>query len=132
MTYGEMLKTARQAKELSLRDVERVTEISNGYLSLLESNSVKQPSPHHLHRLATLYDIDYAELMRLVGYEMPAIPSARGGLKAASALGVHPTDGLALSAKDLTAEEQAKVQEYAAFIRSQRREPPPKSARKRK
>ncbi len=53
---------------MTLREVERTTGISNGYLSQLESDRVQQPSPRHLYTLAGTLKLDYVGLMRLVGY----------------------------------------------------------------
>ena len=74
MTLGSTLKTRREELGWSLRDVERKTDggISNGYLSLLEGDDVKQPSPRHLHLLAGVLDLNYAELIRLAGYVVPS------------------------------------------------------------
>jgi HTH-type transcriptional regulator, competence development regulator len=116
MTLGERLKLARTAKRMSLRDVERETEgrISNGYLSLVESGEVKQPSPNHLHRLAKVLGLEYSELMALAGFHVPA--STRAGTRGLT--------GLAFSAKDLTADERADVEKYIEFVRSKRANKP--------
>jgi len=112
MTLGEMLKSARTEKELSLRDVEKATKgkISNGYLSLLENDEVKQPSPLYLHELARVYGISYAELMRCAGY---VAPQATESSSSAS--------GLAFSgADDLNTEERREVENYISYLRSKR------------
>ena len=71
MKLGQTLKTCRQQVGKTLRDVEGETGISNGYLSLLESDAVKQPSPNHLHKLSEYYHVGYARLMELAGYVAP-------------------------------------------------------------
>jgi HTH-type transcriptional regulator, competence development regulator len=116
VSLGKKLKEARVAKKLSLRDVERQTqkEISNGYLSLLESDSVREPSPKMLHTLAKALELDYTELMSLAGYAPAASPRR---LRAASA----GFGGVALSADDLTSAEQADVQRYIDLLRKARR-----------
>ena len=60
---------------LSLRDVQRLAkennlgvELSSGYLSLLERSEVREPSPRILHALASIYEIDYIDLMRRANY----------------------------------------------------------------
>lgn len=115
MSLGKKLKEARVAKKLSLRDVERLTqkEISNGYLSLLESDSIREPSPKMLHTLAKALELDYTELMSLAGYA----PAAPRRLRAAGA----SFGGVALSADDLTSAEQADVQRYIDLLRKARR-----------
>jgi len=65
------LRTARERKGLTLRAVEQATEVSNAYLSQLESGKIKQPSPIVLHKLSQLYGISYADAMRFAGYPLP-------------------------------------------------------------
>lgn len=113
MTLGEAIKAARIAAGMSLRDVERATDggISNGYLSLLESGKVKEPSPYHLHSLAQALKLDYAELIRLAGYAVPG-ESSGGSAR------VH---GIALSGgEDLTPAERRVVEEFIELVRSNR------------
>lgn len=63
---------------LSLRDVERKTGISNGYLSLLETGAARKPSPEFLAKLADVYGASYELLMELAGYQAPQpVPTAR-------------------------------------------------------
>ncbi|MDO1449551.1 helix-turn-helix transcriptional regulator [Rhodocytophaga aerolata] len=69
--YGEYFKALREAKGLTLREVERATQVSNAYLSQLESGKIKQPSPINLHKLAQLYEVRYEVLMERVGYPIP-------------------------------------------------------------
>ena len=57
--YGDYLKAVREAKNLTLRDVEKKTDVSNAYLSQLESGKVKQPSPTLLYKLAQIYEVPY-------------------------------------------------------------------------
>ena len=68
---GDFLKKCREDKRLTLRDVEEATDISNGYLSQIESNKIKKPSPVVLDKLSTLYEISYSILMKLAGYPVP-------------------------------------------------------------
>ena len=70
-SLGNFLKASRQAKQLSLRDVERKTKISNPYLSQLESGKIQNPAPKVLYDLAQLYEISYVDLMRLADYPVP-------------------------------------------------------------
>ena len=108
MTLGEFLKRARNEKGMSLRDVERSSRISNGYLSLLESDSVKNPSPNFLYQLAELYGVSYAELMSLAGYVVPR-PADPGNDSASVDL-----------LDDLTDEERAQVGTFVRFLRASR------------
>src|SRR5262245_51371598 len=65
---GKTLTMARERKALTLREVERITGVSNAYLSQLENDRIKAPSPNVLHKLAGLYDLPYAALMLQAGY----------------------------------------------------------------
>lgn len=106
-SLGEGLKVAREMRNLSLRNVEEATGISNAYLSQLEHNKIKKPSPHFLHKLAALYDIQYEFLMELAGYVRRKEPE-----------GAKTLAGAALfSQEKLTAEEEEKLAEYLVFLR---------------
>jgi transcriptional regulator with XRE-family HTH domain len=113
-TLGQVLKAARETAGYSLRDVERVTKkrLSNGHVSLLESDAVKHPSPHHLFILATTLSLDYATLLRLAGYVVPGEFEAIGG----------DPDKAELVAKvvDFTADERQELDNYIQYIRSKR------------
>ncbi len=107
---GDGLRTARDLRKLSLREVEQATGISNAYLSQLENNKVKKPSPHFLHKLAALYEIDYEMLMEEAGYA-----SKR------RAEGAKTMAGAALrSLGELSAEEEKELAKYLQFLRSQK------------
>lgn len=67
-SLGGRLRQLREARGLSLRDLEDETGLSNGYLSLLENNKIKQPKPPVLHKLAEALGVPYIELMGLAGY----------------------------------------------------------------
>jgi transcriptional regulator with XRE-family HTH domain len=103
---GEYLKTTRDHRKLSLRDVESATSISNAYLSQLEGNKIKQPSPKVLHKLSELYQISYAEVMKLAGYPIPEGSENTSSLQAR----IGPT----------TLDEEDSLVEYLEFLRSRR------------
>lgn len=114
MSLGSMIKKARADAGLSLRAVEHASnkEISNGYLSLLESDAIKDPSPKMLHTLSRVLGLDYTELMRQAGYVAPTTPSendSSGQLVAT-----------AFSADDLTPEERKKVEWYIDMLRKEK------------
>jgi len=106
MTLGELLKESRHRAEMSLRDVERETGISNGYLSLMESDRVKGPSPRFLKQLADAYGVAYSLLMELAGYEAPSPPAQTDA-------GVDQFD-------ELTDDERVQVRNFVRFLRSSR------------
>jgi HTH-type transcriptional regulator, competence development regulator len=108
-TLGQCLKAARERKRLTLRQVESATKISNAYLSQLEGDKIKQPSPIWLHKLAELYEVAYALLLGLAGYPVPrsqAIAESNGAL--AARMG------------SVTADEEDAIVEYLEFLRSRR------------
>ena len=75
MNLGTYLRQVREERQLSLRDVEHLAkerklsaDVSSGYLSMLERNTVKNPAPRVLHTLADIYEVDYIDLMRRATY----------------------------------------------------------------
>jgi len=109
-SLGEALKLARELKKISLRDVEEATGISNAYLSQLENNKIQKPSPHFLHKLAVLYDLDYEHLMEAAGYVRR---KKRDGAKTLAG-------AVLFSQEHLTPEEEHGLAEYLRFLRSKR------------
>ena len=51
-SIGAVLRQAREVRELSAVDAARAAGISAAYLSKLENDAVKKPSPHVLHQLS--------------------------------------------------------------------------------
>lgn len=94
--------------------MERATErrVSNAYLSQLEQGKIQQPSPTILQRLGAVYGVPYEALMEKAGYLLPAIDGESGGRRKRLA---------AFAIDDLTAEEEEKLLEYLAFLRSRKR-----------
>jgi transcriptional regulator with XRE-family HTH domain len=110
--YGTYIKALREAKNLTLREVEKQTEISNAYLSQLETGKVKQPSPLNLYKLAQLYDVSYETLMEKVGYPVPQnseMVASREPIAAHGRLGA------------VTDEEELELLDYLKFIRNRRK-----------
>lgn len=75
MSLGSYLREIREGQKLTLREVERLAkdskagaEISSGYLSMLERDEVRAPSPRILFALASIYGKDYIDLMKRAGY----------------------------------------------------------------
>ena len=62
---GQMLKRLRG--DTSLRGVQRLSGISNAYLSQIEKGE-RDPGPKLLKRLAALYGVGIHELLRKAGY----------------------------------------------------------------
>ena len=89
MSLGSYLRQVRNRRQLSLRGVQQLArdkrlgaELSSGYLSMLERNEIKEPSPRILHTLASIYEVDYIDLMRRARY----IPT-KGGIEGTQAGG---------------------------------------------
>jgi HTH-type transcriptional regulator, competence development regulator len=104
---GRFLADLRAAKRLTLRDVEEASgkTVSNAYLSQLENGHITSPHPNILHTLSQVYGVPYETLMEKAGY----ITSGAAPSVATFAIG-----------EDLTTEEQEKLLEYLAFIRSRK------------
>lgn len=109
-SIGTVLRQTREVRELTAVDAAKAAGISAAYLSKLEGDAVKRPSPHVLLRLGEALDIPYADLMRLSGYHVP------GAEESAPIASV----GAALFA-DLTADEREELVEYLAWYRARRR-----------
>ena len=104
---GGLLRKARTECGYSQRAVEGETGVSNAYLSQLEGGKVREPSPTILHKLAELYNVDYAELLEAAGYPLPARSKRKkAALRSSSRLG------------PMTDEEESALEEYLAFLRS--------------
>ena len=112
-SFGVVIKQAREVRELSAVDAARSAGISAAYLSKLENDAVRKPSPHVLHQLGEALGVPYAELMRLSGYRVPGEvgePDRDGA----------GTVGAALFA-NLTDDERDELLEYLAWYRARRR-----------
>ncbi|MGD9668850.1 MAG: helix-turn-helix domain-containing protein [Hyphomicrobiaceae bacterium] len=116
VTLGKYLASIRTARKLTLRQVEEATnkEVSNAYLSQIETEKIKKPSPNILHALAELYAIDYENLMQMAGYI-----TASAARKSGERHGRVAT----FSEQDLTPEEEAALVDYLQFMRSRKRPP---------
>jgi transcriptional regulator with XRE-family HTH domain len=113
-TLGEELRRIRELRGLTLREVESITDISNPYLSQLETGKIEKPSPNYLYKLAEAYQVPYGLLMEKAGYVVKE-RKERKEPKVQSLLGA----ALATTS-DLTPEEAAELARYLAFIRSER------------
>ncbi len=106
-TLGSYLKSLREARTLSLREVEQKTGISNAFLSQLESGKVKHPSPLILYKLAEHYGVPYEGLMERAGYPVPegSMPDSRFASAVFHRLG------------KITEEEEQTLLDYLSFLR---------------
>jgi len=109
-SFGVVLRQAREVRGLSAVDAARAAGISAAYLSKLENDAVKKPSPLVLHQLSEALAVPYAELMRLCGYRVPGETDRNAA----------ESVGAALFA-DLTDDERDELLEYLAWYRARRR-----------
>ncbi|HKR58793.1 MAG TPA: helix-turn-helix transcriptional regulator [Pyrinomonadaceae bacterium] len=109
VTLGSYLKDLREHQHLSLRGVEDATGISNAYLSQLEGDKIRRPSPVWLHKLSELYGVAYERLMELAGYPMP------------KATDTSSYSGLAARIGSITKREEDAAAEYLEFLRTKKR-----------
>ena len=84
--------------------------ISAAYLSKLESDAVKRPSPSVLHRLGEVLGVAYVDLMALVGYPLPSADMAPDRARLGQAM-----------FSDLTDDEREELIEYLAWYRTRKR-----------
>jgi transcriptional regulator with XRE-family HTH domain len=109
-SLGALLRQARDVRKLSAADAARAASISAAYLSKLENDAVKKPSPHVLHQLSEALTLPYDELMRLTGYRVPGKPDA------------DPTEAVSAALfADLTDDEREELLAYLAWYRTRRR-----------
>ncbi len=109
---GAQIRLLRQARDMSLRQVEAETGISNPYLSQLENGKIKNPSAQTLTKLANCYDIGVNDLMIAAGYVL----ECKSNKKQTSSL---PKTALG-KINDLTDEEVTDVLNYIEFLRQKR------------
>ncbi|MGB9866744.1 MAG: transcriptional repressor LexA [Bacillota bacterium] len=68
MSFGKYLKSLRERKGFSVRQLALLAGISNGYLSQVETGQRGTPSPEILKKLAKPLGVSYEELLRAAGY----------------------------------------------------------------
>ena len=108
---GEMLKEARKARNMSLRDVERETQISNAHISQVESGKIEKPDMSLLYMLATLYGLDYRDLLVRAGYGVAESGSGRERQRMSVAM---------RAMGELSAREQNEVLGFMSEVRKRR------------
>lgn len=64
---GQYLKNIRESLGYSTHDINKLCEISQSYISLME-NGKRRPSPIILKKLASAYFLDYIDLYEKAGY----------------------------------------------------------------
>jgi transcriptional regulator with XRE-family HTH domain len=66
--FGHFLKSLRDRRRMSLRDVEKECGVSNAYIAQLEKGDRPAPSPDILKKLAKAYNVTVRELLLQAGY----------------------------------------------------------------
>lgn len=116
LTLGQYLASIRADRRLTLRQVEEATsqQVSNAYLSQIETGKIKQPSPNVLHALSEIYGISYEQLMEMAGYITTGRSRAENERHGRVAT---------FAEHNLTEEEEAELIRYLQFIRAKNRSP---------
>ena len=112
-SLGQIIKKARTDLQLSQREVEEATqkEVSNAYLSQLESGKISKPSPHILYALSTVLAVPYETLMERAGYIVPSTDRQVGAKHGRAAT---------FSVDNLSADEESTLLDYLAYLRSKK------------
>lgn len=108
ITLGTFLKAEREKNSLSLRAVEEKTGVSNAYISQIENDKIKQPSPNILLKFSELYNISYNDLLELAGH--PRSDEIENNIDSSFAARLG----------NVTDEEQEALLDYLEFLRSRR------------
>jgi len=112
-TLGQYLASIRHDRKMSLRKVEEASnkEVSNAYLSQLETGKITQPSPNVLNTLSDIYKIDYVQLMELAGYMTPT--AARDATERHGRVATF-------AEHNLSPEEEGELLQYLQFLRTKK------------
>jgi transcriptional regulator with XRE-family HTH domain len=131
-TLGTEIQNVRKLRGLSLNAVAKPAGLSATYLQKLERDQVESPSPHRLHGLANVLELDYADLLRLAGYPVPASDRTTESGRDDSGTIVEGVDlatadasllrKVFQSAERVSDEELEQLARYLAFLRQERRE----------
>jgi len=73
-TIGEVIAEAREKKGLSQRQLAKLANINNSELSKIEAGIRKEPSPKILRKISTIIDVNYSDLMYMIGLGLEVTP----------------------------------------------------------
>jgi transcriptional regulator with XRE-family HTH domain len=118
-SLGGLLKELREANKLTLREMEKLTGISNAYLSQVENGQIKKPSPNYLFKISEVLNYPYESLMERAGHVVPKnreISSESQSIKQSS----EQSKAIAIfsSIRNLTEEEAEALVEFLNWRRS--------------
>ena len=71
---GEVIAEAREKKGLSQRQLAKLANINNSELSKIESGVRKEPSPKILRKISNVLDVNYSDLMYMIGLGIEVSP----------------------------------------------------------
>lgn len=117
MSLGDYLRSERERKGMTLRDVENALKdledtvrVSSGHLSLIEQGKVAAPSPKTLNALARAMGLDYVTLMVEAGYLDRSVLKER------------PAPAIAFrGAESLDTDQVRQVEVYIEFLHTRKR-----------
>lgn len=107
---GTYIQSKRKEKGYSIRKLAELADISHTEVKRIEDGMRKQTSPQVLRSIATALNCPYEDLMAAAGY----IDEPLMDTDATAVAGIQNAD-------DLSQEEIDKVNEYIAFLKSQRK-----------
>ena len=108
---GTYIQSKRKEKGYSIRKLAELADISHTEVKRIEDGMRKQTSPQVLRSIATALNCPYEYLMAAAGYIDEPTTESDGGTVAA---GIK-------DAEDLSQEEIDQVNQYIAFLKSQRK-----------
>lgn len=73
-TIGKVIAEAREKKGLSQRQLAKIANINNSELSKIESGIRKEPSPRILRKISNVLDVNYSDLMYMIGLGIEVSP----------------------------------------------------------
>ena len=71
---GEVITEAREKANLSQRQLAKLANINNSELSKIESVVRKEPSPKILRKISNVLDVNYSDLMYMIGLGIEVSP----------------------------------------------------------
>ena len=102
------IKEKRAERGFSLRKLADLSDVSHTEIKRIEDGLRKQPSPAVLRTIAVALGVSYEEVMEIAGYVLPARAKNTQSSKIRGS-------------EDLSSVEIAKVEEYIAFLKTQRK-----------
>ena len=71
---GEVITEAREKANLSQRQLAKLANINNSELSKIESGVRKEPSPKILRKISNVLDVNYSDLIYMIGLGIEVSP----------------------------------------------------------